>query len=119
MKNPASIVEQRAPVWKALSELFLDTELQAEDHERIARVLVASPYSEEKLDEILRLEVTPILRPNLMCVAGEWVGFDESWMRKKMTPLINKRPLFSFGVFWMVREDWKAILSRVSAHRLR
>jgi hypothetical protein len=117
MTSAESIADARAPVWNALSELFLDTELQSEDHERIAKILAASPYSDQKLEAILRFEVTPVLKANLMCVAGEWAGFDEAWMREKMTPLIDQRPLFSFGVFWMVREHWKSILNRVSAHR--
>jgi hypothetical protein len=111
--------EQRTPVWNALSELFLDTELQSDDHDRIAKILAASPYSEKKLEEILRFEVTPVLKANLMCVAGEWAGFDEAWMHEKMTPLIDKRPFFSFGVFWMVREHWSAILRRLRTHRSR
>src|SRR5688500_1297338 len=71
-------IEERAPVWIALSELFLDTELQDDDRERIAKTLAASPYSEKKLEEILRFEVTPVLKANLRCVAGEWSGFDEA-----------------------------------------
>jgi hypothetical protein len=112
-------IEERAPIWIALSELFLDTELQDDDRERIAKTLAASPYSEKKLEEILRFEVTPVLKANLRCVAGEWSGFDEAWMREKMTPLIDKRPLFSFSVFWMVRDHWSDILRRVSTHRAR
>ncbi len=119
MTSAAPRAEERAPVWNALSELFLDTELQGDDHERIARILAASPYSEKKLEEILLFEVTPVLKANLMCAAGEWTGFDEAWMREKMTPLIDRRPFFDLGIFWLVRRHWRAILCRVSAYRAR
>lgn len=112
-----SSIDERTPVWTALSELFLDTELQEDDHSRIARVLAASPYSEEKLDEILRFEVTPVLRGNLLSVAGEWAGFDEAWLREKIAPRIDNRPFFRFGVFWMMRRRWKHILGLVAKFR--
>jgi hypothetical protein len=99
--------------------LFLDTELKSDDHERIAKILAVSPYSEKKLEEILRFEVTPVLKGNLRSVAGEWAGFDETWMREQMTPLIDKRPPSHFGSFLMIRGQWRAILARVVAHRSR
>ena len=106
-------VDERLPVWNALSELFLDTELQEDDHQRIARVLAASPYSEKKLDEILRFEVTPVLKWNLLSIAGEWAGFDEAWLREKLEPRIDARPWFRPGVFWMMRRRWKHIVGLV------
>lgn len=112
-------VDLRMPVLVALSELFLDTELQEEDHQRIARVLAASPYSEKKLDEILRFELTPVLKWNLLSVAGEWAGFHEEWLRDALIPRIDKRPFFRPGVFWMMRRRWKHILSLVAAIRAK
>lgn len=117
MTDREAKLAERAPVWIALSELFLDTELQSNDYEHIARILAASPYSEKKLEEILRFEVTPVLKYNLMSVAGEWAGFDEAQMRERMAPLIDKRPFFNFGVFWMVRDGWKEVVRRVSQQR--
>ena len=105
------------PVWIALSELFLDTQLREKDLDRIAAVLAASAYSEERLEEILRFEVTPVLKCNLMSVAGEWAECNEEWLREKLIPRIDKRPLIRFGVFSMIREEWKAIRNSVSARR--
>jgi hypothetical protein len=119
MTSVSQDTKERIPVWSALSELFLDTELTGDDHERIAKILAASPYSEKKLEEILRFEVTPVLKGNLRSVAGEWAGFGETWMREQMTPLIDKRPNSHFGSFLMIRRDWRTILSRVVAHRSR
>ncbi len=110
-------VDQRMPVWIALSELFLDTELQEDDHQRIAHVLASSPYAEKKLDEILRFEVTPVLKWNLLSVAGEWAGFDEAWLREKLLPRIDKRPFFRPRVFWMMRRRWSHILDIVAKIR--
>src|SRR5688500_4199845 len=113
MTSMSDSAEERTPVWNALSELFLDTELKSDDHERIAKILAASPYSEKKLEEILRFEVTPVLKGNLRSVTGEWAGFDETWVREQMAPLIDKRPPSHFGSFLMIRGHWRAILSRV------
>jgi hypothetical protein len=84
MKSPADDLENRRPVWDALSDLFLDTELQASDHERIARVLAASPYSLDEIERILFYEVYPVCIPNLWCIAGEWAGFDPTWLEEQI-----------------------------------
>ena len=112
-----SVIEERIPVWNALSEFFLDTELHHTDRERIATVLAASPYSEEKLEEILRFEVTPVLRANLFSIAGEWTGFDEAWLREKLKPRIDKRPLLKLGVSLAIRAPWKEVRKLVSLLR--
>jgi hypothetical protein len=46
-------LDRRRPVWRVLSELYLDTWLDDGDHERIASVLVESRYSTAQLEEIL------------------------------------------------------------------
>jgi len=119
MLTAGSKIDERMPVWSALSELFLDTELQKEDHERIATVLAASPYSESKLEEILRFEVTPVLRGNMLSMAGVWSGFDEDWLREKLAPNIERRPFFRLGVFWMIRSHWKEVIREVIALRAK
>jgi hypothetical protein len=45
-------LDRRRPVWRVLSELYLDTWLDDGDHERIASVLVESRYSTAQLEEI-------------------------------------------------------------------
>lgn len=76
--------ERRKPVWLALSELYLDTELDDDDLKRIALILFQSSYSTEELKDILYYEVAPIVRGNLWTVAGIWSGFDEDWLYKKI-----------------------------------
>ena len=74
MKPASEDVGNRAPVWLALSNLFLDTELEQDSFECIASSLAASPYSIEEIEAILFDEVYPICIWNMRTVAGEWAG---------------------------------------------
>jgi len=47
-------IRKRRPVWVALSELWLDIELSAEDLERIARVMAESGLTIEQLNNCAR-----------------------------------------------------------------
>jgi hypothetical protein len=97
-------VEERFPVWEALSEFFLDTELQADDYERIIKVLAASPYTENEIEDILISELGPVCGASFFFLAGEWLGFDSRWLKKKIVPRIGKtmRPrwLYKLRYFW-------------------
>lgn len=73
-------LERRKPVWTALSELWLDTELEDGDLQRIAHVAAVSSYTVAELRDIYLYEVAPVVSPNLLAVAGEWAGFDEPWL---------------------------------------
>lgn len=68
-------ITRRQPVWQALSDLFLDTEVRWWVP-RAAKVLVDSGYPVPVLEAIWRREVTPEFGANLLSVAGEWAGFD-------------------------------------------
>jgi hypothetical protein len=70
-------IERRKPIWLTLSELWLDTELQDEDLERIARTMTDSGLPLDELRDIYLIEVAPVVYTNLLQVAGEWAGFDE------------------------------------------
>jgi hypothetical protein len=78
-------IERRKPVWAALSELWLDTELADDDLRRIAGVMGQSGYSVGELREIYLFEVAPVVSPNLLTVAGEWAGFDHDWLFAEAT----------------------------------
>jgi hypothetical protein len=86
-------VGRRKPVWAALSELWLDTELTEDDLRRIAGVMRRSGYSVGQLREIYLFEVAPVVSPNLLAVAGEWSGFDEGWLFSEATRRARKRGL--------------------------
>lgn len=105
------MIRERMPVWDALSEFFLDTELMDDDHQRIAQVLASSPYSETELWEILRFEVYPPCRYNLLSVAGEWGYFGDEWLLEKVAPLMGKRPKFTWPILhrWMFDHHWEKV----------
>jgi hypothetical protein len=116
----AAQIDERMPVWDAFSDFFLDTELQPEHHERIARILAASRYSEKELDDILVYEVYPACKGNMLCVAGEWGGFHPDWIKEKMGPRYDKRSLMLFGLFhhrWMYSRHWKMVRPRITELR--
>lgn len=114
-----SNINERMPVWMALSEFFLDTTLDEKDIDRIANILAASPYSEQKIEEILHFEIYPVCKWNLFDIAGEWAGFDEQWIREKVSRRYDKRPFFNFGI-WngaIFRKPWKAVRQKIKAIR--
>ncbi len=110
-------IEERKPIWKALSDLYLDNELQDYDFRHMASVIVKSPYSLEEVKQINRNEVFPVLHTNLLSVAGEWAGFDEEWLVSEITKSIKKRNLFSklktrlsYKTFkWMTDDYWEKL----------
>lgn len=108
-------VQRRLPVWHALSDVFLDTELQARDYHRIARTLDISGYSLAELRSILEDEVAPAFASNLWSVAGEWAGWSENDVQTIMLKSLSRRrlPLLSW-LKWLMRrrhieQEWEKI----------
>lgn len=120
MRDPSFELERRRPVWAALSEFFLDSELQPDDHRRIAHILSASGYSTTELEQILRREVGPVLLPNLMAVAGEWGSFDLAWLESEIIRTEKfswfERMLAAVSVS-AVRHDWERVLTHLAQER--
>lgn len=122
MNPPLDELERRRPVWEALSDLFLDQELDPGWIEQIAGVLLKSGYSDKELDAILWQEVCPALHSNVLCVAGEWVGFDVDALQEE----ILRRPAgffrrwnaFVFGGC-LVKPAWKAVRGQLEQHHRR
>jgi len=82
---------QRRPVWIALSELFLDTELSTVDLERIAQIMADSGLSAAELEAVYLREVAPIVSVNLRVAAGVWAGFDEAWLCEQIIRRLRSR----------------------------
>jgi hypothetical protein len=80
MLKPVEDLERRTPAWEALSDLFLDTELQDFHLRRMARVLAESSYTDHEIRDILYREVLPVCIVNLYDVAGVWLGFPSDWL---------------------------------------
>jgi hypothetical protein len=110
-------IEERKPIWIALSKFYLDIELQDYDFKCIATKIKESPYTLEEVKEIDKHEIFPILHWNLLSVAGVWDGFHEEWLLEKILERINKRNRlrnFFMGLKyarlkWMCSEYWKKI----------
>ena len=112
MNAASEDVANRGPVWDALSALFLDTELEPSDFERLGRTLADSPYTLEELDAIFYDEVYPICISNLFNFFGEWAGFDSAWLRAEILKRQESRlriPRWLRMGRWIVREPWRKL----------
>ncbi len=117
------VLRDRMPVWAAISELFLDTELDDADHRRIASTLASSPYGADELQRIYAEEVAPILHWNLKVPAGVWGAFDLEWLSESIATRVRKRRpisrlLAALGISTYLvtlgtRDDWFAVMSYV------
>lgn len=117
--SDSSLIAERLPVWEALSEFFLDTELDDDDHQRIAKMLSSSPYSLRQIEDILKHEVYPALIWNLRSIAGEWAGFDQDWLIHQIKPNLNKRPIIRWPLLqWcMIRDHWTQVSRMIRSDR--
>lgn len=111
--------DARIPVWIALSELYLDTDVSV-FHDAIADTLAASPYSVDDLRDILMDDVHPALHANLMSVAGEWAGFDEAWLIERIEA-VGRQPRWRRRMSrWFARDidaQWRALEPMILAAR--
>ena len=87
-------MNRRLKVWQAMSELFLDTEIDVITYKYIASSVTESGYSADEIKSILWNEVFPVLESNLRSVAGVWEGYSPEWLEKHLrmkaftTPII-------------------------------
>ncbi len=100
MKPATEDLENRRRAWEALSDLYLDTDTSLSRQWR-AQILAASPYSLDELEHILIEEIHPACRANLLCVAGEWAGFDMEWLEARI--LRRSRSRWPFHRFSLAR----------------
>ncbi|ERN41091.1 hypothetical protein KR51_00023520 [Rubidibacter lacunae KORDI 51-2] len=89
MEYDREFVENRLPVWRALSNLFLDTKLERSDYRLIAKEINDTGFSVTEVEQILWEEVFPALADNLRIVAGEWSGFSENWLQIQIMNVMN------------------------------
>ncbi|MEO0901552.1 MAG: hypothetical protein AAFY00_05855 [Bacteroidota bacterium] len=117
-------IKHRKPIWLALSEFYLDTELQSADYDAISKVLKASGLGVGQLKEIDKFEVFSVLKYNLLSVAGVWTGFDEAWLYETCTKsyLRKHKPLFRlknkiYHLFLrkMTKDHWFEIEKRIKS----
>lgn len=124
MNNTLSSQEilDRVPVWDALADFWLDTELVEFQLDLIARVIAASPYSIQEVRAIHFFEVAPAVSANFSSIAGEWAGFDSEWLRERckrfaelrQSPWFRARIFLRVPCFWFFTvRYWRQIIPRV------
>jgi hypothetical protein len=89
-------IEARLPLWCALAELFLDTEMQDHDYQAIARAALAGSFSADQVRDIFEREVFPAFAVNLMSVAGAWAGFRPDFVRERILETLVRPPARRF-----------------------
>jgi len=113
-----STLNKRKPLWLALSDLFLDTELQECDLQYIANAMKESSYSLEEIEDILMSEVFTVCVVNLQSPVGEWNCIDEKWL---YNAIVNTNPPNWFRrwrnkrCFWMIKDDWNTVIDLYKA----
>ncbi len=111
--------DARIPVWNALSDLYLDTDVTL-SHDYIVRTLAASPYSLDDLHDMLMYDVHPALYPNLMSVAGEWAGFDDAWLLERIATIRRQprwRRRITHGFARDIGVQWRTLAPMIRAAR--
>ena len=110
MKSRPPVPEpaRRHPVWVALAEMYLDTELQETDLRRIAAVCAASGFSWDEIKQINYDEVAPALWPNLHVVAGEWAYWEREWLLARLTAHYTgtRHRMLGFESLWRRRVEF-------------
>lgn len=112
-------IARRAPVWTALAELFLDTELQDYQRQYIVDTLRQSGYSLEELQNIFSQEVAPVFHANLRTMTGEWQPWSADFVKERVLAYLGKRPTLAerfLPLGWLrgrqtapVQKQWEAI----------
>lgn len=107
-------IARRAPLWIALSDLFLDTEMREIHYRGIRDAALSGGFTAGEVKAILTDEVAPVVGANLLQVAGEWAMFDPDWVGEQVSAYLTGRPAdgaisdsMLFGVQRMVlSHDW-------------
>lgn len=115
--NDAGVAAARVAAWQALSNLFIDSTLDAADIAAIARELRATGFGIDELERIYEEEVAPVCWRNLHALpGGVWTGFDPAWLAEAVTRARHRPPPLHALPFvrrlrirrWtrLTRDDW-------------
>lgn len=108
-------IAERTPVWQAISDLWLEQELEEYEVRAIAWALAQSPHDWQQLEEIFLFEVAPVVHGNLRDGAGVWGSFDilslrEAIVKNMRNPLYAQEALSNReGMTELVADDWKRV----------
>jgi len=118
-------LEKRISIWNSISEFYLDTELQDEDYDTITKTFLNSDLHITEIKDIDLYEVFPVLKGNLLSIAGVWNGFDENWLKEHCTKAYFKRnnsffkwktKLYNQFLYSMREDHWTEIENRIKTH---
>jgi len=123
MLTPNQDLERRRPVWEALSDIFLDTELENSGRIYIAQQIIASNYAPLEIHHILWNEIYPVLKSNLQSVAGVWSGFNIDNLEQQILSGKHRRTFLSrlfeispLSPAHIVKSEWLALLPFLPDH---
>jgi AAA+ superfamily predicted ATPase len=108
-------IARRLPVWCAMSDAFLDTELDAHNYRHMADVVRAQGFTIAEAEAIFRSEVAPAFAANLLSVAGEWAGWSEQTVRAHVLATMNQ-PFAGLVPRVMLNRVLGAEWAQISAH---
>ena len=120
LRHPADDLENRTPVWVAMTDFYLDTELTDTMISYVARVCAVSPYSMRELEKIMFVEVWPAFLPNLLSFAGEWAGWESKFVQQRILECYKPRLYFSWRINPLKRwfcKKWAAVEELVVMNR--
>lgn len=125
IKLDPTTLKGRIPIWKALSNLFLDTELQPHDFEYAAERLRESGLSISEIEGILWNELFPALGDNLRITAGQWGYFSDAYLQKRIVGVMNgsEPGMGDYGLISIyatrriIDEAWRKVRSQLSKQR--
>jgi hypothetical protein len=122
----------RISVWSAISDLWIDSEIQDHELDYLAKVLIDSGYTMDELENIYKNEVSPVVWMNLFplnTAPTVWAGFDQQWLQAEIMSSIDRQqkdPLYRFYVRswigqWLrtraVHNDWCRLKSKIKEKR--
>lgn len=96
------ITADRLKIWRSLSDVFLDTEIEDHVFAYIARTVAECGLSLSETEDILWYEVYPVLEENLRNVAGVWEGWPDSWLLQNLPAKV--RPISIHGNATIIQE---------------
>lgn len=118
--HPHDDLANRAPVWGAMSCFFIDTEISESIITYITRICVASPYSTKELEKILFAELWPAFSGNLFSIAGEWAGWSDDYVQKRVLESYKPRATLPWKWSLIKRfycKAWGEVAQRIECYR--
>ena len=109
------MAKAREQLWIAMSDLWLDQDLEEYQLQSIANVMRGSDLDEQELDDVFALELAPFLGANHLATIGVWDSFDQQWVCEQAQIRYTKyrwrdRVSAAFGVTtYAARPYWNRI----------